>query len=261
MGLSLPLISALAGLTQSYRVNGHLLALGVQTIRCDGESVTRVLRDMSGATIAALPTRCDHRDVYRGLGFARSTSIDLFEDEGPDRIVDLAEPMPSDFTGAFDAFLDAGTLEHVFDVRASLSGLMSCLKVGGIAMHLSPLAGFENHGFYQFGPKLFARLYAANGFRELQAWAIHLTEDDNRACVEPILDHDAPLRFNNSAYRSLLLYSARRTELAPWRTPLDSHLAECGVSREVLLAPQASMLAGLARSGFAPTMAQAGANR
>lgn len=250
MGLSLPLISALAGIARTYRIEGHLLALGVQTIRCGGGLTTQVLRDMRGPSVPALPDRCDHRDVYRGIGFARSTSIDLFDAEGPDRIVDLGAPMPADFAGAFDAYLDAGTLEHVFDVRASLTGLIGCLRVGGVAIHLSPFAGFENHGFYQFGPKLFARLYAANGFRDLQAWAIHLTEDDNRAFVEPILDHDAPIRADGAAYRSLLLYSARLVERVPFRTPIDTHLAECATPRDFILPPDTAMPAGLARSGF-----------
>ncbi len=251
MGLSLPLISALAGTVQHYGVSGHLLALGVQTIRCSGALTTRVLCDMLGNTVAPLPEPCTHRDVYRGIGFERSTSIDLFETEGPDRIVDLTGPMPVEFQGAFDAYLDAGTLEHVFDVRSSLTGLMGCLTIGGVAMHISPLGGFENHGFFQFGPKLFARLYAANGFEDLAAWTIGLTQDDNVATVTPIHDHDAPLRSEATAFRTLLLYSARLRERVPFRMPVDSHLAECGVPAHLLAAPDARMLAGLARSGFA----------
>ena len=254
MGLSLPLISAIAGIAQSYGVGGSLLALGVQTIRCGGGLATQVLRDMRGHSLAPLPECCDHRDVYRGIGFAQSTSIDLFESEGPDRIVDLGAPMPDDFAGAFDAFLDAGTLEHVFDVRASLTGLISCLKLGGVAIHISPLAGFENHGFYQFSPKLFARLYAANGFHELQAWGIHLTEDDNRAFVEPILDHDAPIRIDLASHRSLLVYSARLAARVPFHPPLDTHLAGCDAPTELLMPPNPEMLAGLARSGFTRTI-------
>lgn len=251
MGLSLPLISALAGIAQAYRIDGHLLALGVQTIRCGGGPTTQVLRDMRGPSVAALPDRCDHRAVYRGIGFARSTSIDLFEAEGPDRIVDLGAPMPGDFSGAFDAFLDAGTLEHVFDVRASLTGLAGCLKPGGVAIHISPFGGFENHGFFQFGPKLFARFYAANGFRDLQAWLIHLTTDDNSASIEPVLDHDAPIRVPHTAYRSLLLFSARLAQHAPFRTPIDTHLAECATPASLLMPHDPAMLRGLARSGFA----------
>ena len=251
MGLSLPLISALAGIAQSYRLDGHLLALGVQTIRCGGSPATQVLRDMRGPSVAALPDRCDHRDVYRGIGFARSTSVDLYDAEGPDRIVDLGGPMPPDFAGSFDAFLDAGTLEHVFDVRASLTGLAGCLRPGGVAIHISPFAGFENHGFFQFGPKLFARFYAANGFFDLQAWIIHLTDDDNRATIEPVLDHDAPIRVPHTAYRSLLLYSGRLAQHAPFRTPIDTHLADFATPSSLLMPHDPAMLRGLECSGFA----------
>ncbi len=150
--------------------------------------------------------------------------------------------------------------EHVFDVRTSLTNLTRSLRVGGIAMHISPLGGFENHGFYQFGPKLFARFYAANGFRDLQAWAIHLTEDDNRAFIEPIEDHDAPFPSEHAAFRSLLLYSARLHMRTNFVTPIDTHLAACGVSRGLLLPTSSAMHEGLRRSGFART-ADVGAHR
>lgn len=252
MGLSLPLISALAGICETYRASGSLLALGVQTIRANGPDVVRSIAPMRARPVGVLPVDVRDRDVYRAVGFDGSTSIDLFPGESPDRIVDLSAPFPSDMEGRFDAFLDSGTLEHVFDVRTACTGLINSLRIGGIAMHISPFGGFENHGFYQFGPKFFARLYAANGFHEMQSWIIGLTEDDNRGTVVPVADFDAALRPDPASYRSLVLFAARRSEVRPFVAPIDTHLVELAVPRALSLAPDVRMLDGLAAAGFGP---------
>ncbi len=253
MGLSLPLISALAGICETYRASGSLLALGVQTIRTNGPDVARVIGPLRGRPPEDLPSEVRDRDVYRALGFGESTSIDLFPGESPDRIVDLGAPLPDDMKGRFNAFLDSGTLEHVFDVRTACTGLINALRVGGVAIHISPFGGFENHGFYQFGPKFFARLYAANGFHQMQSWVIGLTEDDNRGSVVPVADFEASLRPDPAWFRSLVLFAARRAEVRPFAAPIDTHLAELSVPRSLALAPDARMVSGLAAAGFGPT--------
>ena len=60
-----------------------------------------------------------------------------------------------------------------------------------------------------------------------------------------------PIRVPHTAYRSLLLYSARLAQHAPFRTPIDTHLAECATPASLLMPHDPAMLRGLARSGFA----------
>ncbi len=67
---------------------------------------------------------------------------------------------------------------------------------------------------------------------------------------ESILDHDAPIRADGAAYRSLFLYSARLVERVPFWKPIDTPLAECATPRAFILPPDPAMPAGVARSGF-----------
>jgi hypothetical protein len=263
MGLSAPLLAALGGVARQYALEGRLLALGVQTIRCDGATAARAIGATRGVCACAVPETADHRAVYAALGFASSTSVDLFPDEGPEEIVDLSQPLPVPFHGAFDAFLDAGTLEHVFDAPAALRGLMGALAPRGVAMHISPMDGFANHGFYQFGPKLFARLYAANGFAECSAWRIVLGGDDNAGVVEPIADLDAPVAPTETGARTLVLFAARRAAAVDaFTAPIDTHIAVAAGARAAqTLAPLPEVLEGLRALGFAPRPARGGLGR
>lgn len=251
MGLSAPLLAALGAVARSHRLRGHLLALGVQTIRCDGEAAARAIAGTLGSC-RRLPQQPDDRSVYAALGFERSTSIDLFADESPDRILDLSQPFPQDFVGAFDAFLDAGTLEHVFDAPLALRSLIASLAPGGVAIHISPMDGFGNHGFFQFGPKLFSRLYAANAFVDLTAWRIALSAGDNDGRVEPILDCDAPLAPSRDGERTLVLFAARRAKATPFLAPVDTHVAGGMAAAASLMQPATEVLEGMRALGFAP---------
>ena len=264
MGLSAPLLAALGGVARQYALGGRLLALGVQTIRCDGATAARAIGATRGSCALALPRTADHRAIYGALGFASATSVDLFPDEGPDELVDLSQPLPASFDGAFDAFLDAGTLEHVFDAPAALRWLMGSLAPRGVAIHISPMDGFANHGFYQFGPKLFARLYAANGFAECSAWRITLGEDDNAGIVEPIADLDAPIAPCETGARTLVLFAARRVvAVSAFTAPIDTHIATHAGAHDAALTarPPVEVLDGLRELGFAPRPARSGLGR
>jgi hypothetical protein len=264
MGLSLPLIAALAGTVDSMSLRGELLALGVQTIRCDGQDISHMLARMRGGVAEALPPRANHRDVYGAIGFSKSWSVDLFPDESPDQLVDLTAPLPQTLHHRFDAFLDAGTLEHVFDLRAAFTGLLHSLAADGVAMHISPLDGFANHGFYQFGPKLLARLYAANGFHQMRAWIIDLETDTNRGCIAPVTAFDAPIERNCAMPYRLLFFAARKRTVAsgsesgrcvqnaiePCVSPIDTHLTSHAISPELIAPVDHVMIERLARAGF-----------
>ena len=71
--------------------------------------------------------------------------------------------------GSYDAVLDFGCLEHVFDFPAAQRNCALLCKVGGHLLHALPANNLSGHGFYQFSPELFCNLYQpARGF-ELRA--------------------------------------------------------------------------------------------
>ncbi|MCC7418285.1 MAG: hypothetical protein IT176_14210 [Acidobacteria bacterium] len=85
--------------------------------------------------------------------------------EGAALVHDLNQPLPSSLHAAFDAVIDAGTLEHVFNFPVAVASCMEMVRPGGRLFIASPANNMCGHGFYQFSPELFFRLFdAANGF-------------------------------------------------------------------------------------------------
>ena len=131
-------------------------------------------------------------------------------------------------------------------------------------MHISPLDGFANHGFYQFGPKLLARLYAANGFHEMRAWIIDLEIDTNRGRIAPVTAFDAPIERNCATQRQLLFFAARkrtresvresdrgvRSAMEPCAVPIDTHLLSHAINPKLIAPVDHVMIERLAHAGF-----------
>jgi len=93
------------------------------------------------------------------LGFTAEQvfTLDVDDYEHAEIIHDLNHPVNESF-GQFDLIWDAGTLEHVFDIRQALWNISDLTRVGGQVVHLVP-AAFLNHGFYNFNALLFSDFY------------------------------------------------------------------------------------------------------
>lgn len=99
------------------------------------------------------------------LGIETLTSIDGSAYEGATVVHDMNHPVPAVHWNAYDAVLDAGTLEHVFNFPVAIASCMKMLRVGGRFFALTPANNHCGHGFYQFSPELFCRVFSAvNGF-------------------------------------------------------------------------------------------------
>lgn len=97
-------------------------------------------------------------------------TLDCSDFEEATVVRDLNVPVPAEMWNRFDLIVDGGTLEHVFDVRQSLTNIGRMLTPGGRIIHVSPTNNWVNHGFYQFSPRLFYDYYAANGFVDLRGF-------------------------------------------------------------------------------------------
>jgi hypothetical protein len=99
------------------------------------------------------------------LGVEELEILDNSAYEGATLIYDLNQPVPESLRGRFDAVIDAGTLEHVFNFPVALANLMKMVKVGGSIFITTAANNLCGHGFYQFSPELFFRTFTAeNGF-------------------------------------------------------------------------------------------------
>ena len=100
------------------------------------------------------------------IGATEVASIDASSYEGASLVHDLNDPIPEAWKGRFTAVIDGGSLEHVFDFTRALRNATELLAVGGHFLSIAPANNFMGHGFYQFSPELYFRVFVpANGFR------------------------------------------------------------------------------------------------
>ena len=100
------------------------------------------------------------------LGATEICSLDASDWEHASDISDLNSPIGERFQNRFTAVLDGGTLEHVFNFPVAIANCMDMIQVGGHFLAITPTNNFMGHGFYQFSPELFFRVFSAsNGFQ------------------------------------------------------------------------------------------------
>jgi hypothetical protein len=116
--------------------------------------------------------------ILRGLGSSHPRAMDASDYEGADVLADLNKPIPKDLEGRFSLVIDAGTTEHVFDVRQVFANVGKLLKVEGTVLSINGANNFTGHGFYQFSPELLFRVFCeANGF-VVESMVFTETNDD-----------------------------------------------------------------------------------
>ena len=102
---------------------------------------------------------------FRQLGAEEIASLDFSDYEGATYIHDMNVPAPDSLHERFDAVVDGGTMEHVFNFPTAIANAMQMVRVGGHLLLDLPANNCTGHGFYQFSPELFFRLLQpAHGF-------------------------------------------------------------------------------------------------
>lgn len=114
------------------------------------------------------------------FGAKQIVSFDYSDYEGCSVVSDFNKPIPPEFHEKFDLVLDGGSLEHVFNFPQAIKNCMQMVRLGGHFLGLTP-ANFElGHGFYQFSPELFFRVFSTeNGFST--RWIVLYGEPDRTA--------------------------------------------------------------------------------
>lgn len=111
--------------------------------------------------------------LQQWFGATQADSVDASPYEQARFVHDfnLPWPQPSAQRGAYDAVLDFGCLEHVFDFPTAWRNVVDLCRVGGHVLHALPANNLSGHGFYQFSPELFFNLYRPErGFELLAAF-------------------------------------------------------------------------------------------
>ena len=97
---------------------------------------------------------------------------DVSSYENPDFIIDLNQPVDPVHYNQFDVILDAGTLEHVFDVATAFDNINRMLRVGGNVVIFVPASNSIDHGFYSFSPTLFFDYFGDNGYSQATCYLL-----------------------------------------------------------------------------------------
>jgi SAM-dependent methyltransferase len=94
-------------------------------------------------------------------------TMDYSEYENASIVHDLNHPVPERLHGQFDAVIEAGSLEHIFNFPVAIANLMRMTKAGGRVFLSTPANNLCGHGFYQFSPELMYRVFSPeNGFEQ-----------------------------------------------------------------------------------------------
>jgi hypothetical protein len=150
------------------------LTLGHQGFNCPSAKFKRTLKDFGISATQEEINHCfSHAPMtalyadgfFRFLGAKETASVDRSDFEGATLLHDFNERFPENVRGHFDLVVDGGTLEHIFNYPAALRNCLELPRVGGHFVTITPASGQMGHGFYQFSPELFFRVFSEeNGF-------------------------------------------------------------------------------------------------
>jgi hypothetical protein len=145
--------------------------LGRQGLHLNVPTLTRNLRDFglqasAKESVRMLSAEKGYAEPFlRLLGASEIVSFDVSGFEGATYIHDFNLPLDKKFSRRFSVVLDSGSLEHIFNFPQAIANCMEMVHVGGHFVGITPTNNFLGHGFYQFSPELFFRVFSpSNGF-------------------------------------------------------------------------------------------------
>jgi SAM-dependent methyltransferase len=199
----------------------RLLVLGRQNVTMTPFEIAKV-KELTGITLR--PSGFAD-EFFRALGATDLLFLDRSAYEGAEVLLDLNQPLPPQYHARFDAVIDGGTLEHIFNIPVALKSCMEALVSGGRLTCFTPADGLMGHGFFQFSPELFFRACgSANGF-EVERMLIWYSHRWYEARDPARVGHRVEASIGGPA---ILCVAARRCEIKPifseW--PVQSDYAE-----------------------------------
>ena len=167
--------------------------------------------------------------LHAWFGAATVDSVDASSYEQATFVHDMNLPWPSPppFQSGYDAVLDFGCLEHVFDFPTAWRNCVAACRVGGHVLHALPANNLCGHGFYQFSPELFFNLYRAErGFELCGIWLAMKADPRHwwRVAEPRVVKHRVTLL--NSHEVTMLVLAKKVSEVEANAAPQQSDYAE-----------------------------------
>ena len=176
MGIDLHTFRFVSGLSRQ-RPLGRVLTIGRQGVDFDPALAGTAPTDPAAASY------CEW--AFVALGADVVESVDVSDYEHATYVADLGHP--ASLPSRFDTVIDAGSLEHVFDVVTAFRNVIGFTAENGRIVHVLPVNNLSGHGFWQFSSDLLYALYSSpNGFAETRVYyASSLNPDEWRLVPEP----------------------------------------------------------------------------
>lgn len=194
--------------------------IGRQFFCLDAADLTTILNDfsysLSEAEITGLLTQSEGytEPLFHLLGAGEIRSFDASAYEGATDQHDFNLPIPEELCNRFTAVVDGGSLEHVFNVPVAIKNCMQMVRLGGHFLSMSPANNWFGHGFYQFSPEFFFRVFSRqNGFEMIGALVCERGGEDWFEIVDPEVTK-RPLCLIN-ARQTYLLTVAKKVAMVP----------------------------------------------
>ncbi|OGX24999.1 MAG: hypothetical protein A3D10_04040 [Omnitrophica WOR_2 bacterium RIFCSPHIGHO2_02_FULL_48_11] len=143
--------------------------IGRQNLHLSKEVLSKILReydvDLSEAQLREMFADEYAENFLRSLGAREIDSFDYSDYEQCTVVHDMNIPIGEEYKNKYDVVFDGGSLEHVFNFPLAIQNCMEMVKVGGTFVAVTPCNNYSGHGFYQFSPELFFRIFSKeNGF-------------------------------------------------------------------------------------------------
>lgn len=192
--------------------------LGRQGLHISEKDLQNVL-DSNGLGVRAadvLQARGGYAEsLLAALGAKHVDSIDASAYEAASIVHDMNTPIPEGMKGRYSLVIDGGTLEHVFNFPTAIKNCLELVKQGGFFIGITPANNFFGHGFYQFSPELYFRVFSAENGYEVTKMLFY--GDTRNACVYEVSDPNVVASRVNltNSLPSYLFVIARRAEQRP----------------------------------------------
>ena len=213
MGLEINALGCLLKLKKDKENISSVATIGRQCLHVDKDVLSRVLEGLN--------IRLSD-DVYRNI-FSDGYSENLLKAIGVDRVDsfdycdyekctvshDMNKPISEEYKNRYDVVFDGGSLEHIFNFPTAIKNCMEMVKIGGFFISVTTCNNYSGHGFYQFSPELFFRIFTkANGF-ELSS--IYIDDNIHKYAVTDPEILQSRVTFQNSK-KTFLVTVAKKIE-------------------------------------------------
>ena len=153
-------------------------------------------------------------------------SFDYSKYEDATFVHDMNESIDSIYKNKYSLVFDGGSLEHVFNFPVAIKNCMEMVQIGGYFISVTVCNNFSGHGFYQFSPELFFRIFThENGF-ELEG--VYLSENNKWHKVKDpaVIKGRVTFRNKNETYIIIIAKKVAQANIFS-TTPQQSDYVEC----------------------------------